>query len=70
MMLTLDMSGDRPAVLVNGDSLQGVSRAEVIVTPDDVPVLIVRLVHFKLVGGTLPHGMFAKRNGEAKRSES
>ncbi|KXU94184.1 hypothetical protein CR51_27320 [Caballeronia megalochromosomata] len=68
-MVTLDLSaGARPVVLVNGDALAGVTRAEIVVTPDDVPVLMLRLVHFKVVGGVLPFGTGAHRNGEPIRT--
>lgn len=65
MMVTLDLSSSAHAVvMVNGDVLQGVTRAEVVVTKDEVPVLMLRLVHFKIIGGVLPHGTGTHRNGE------
>ncbi|WP_250477618.1 hypothetical protein [Caballeronia sp. INML1] len=55
MMVTLDLSsGLTPIVLVNGEQLKGVTRCELVITPDDTPVLLLRLVHFKVIGATLP----------------
>ncbi|SAL05986.1 hypothetical protein AWB78_07810 [Caballeronia calidae] len=55
MMVTLDLSSKMmPLVLVNGEPLKGVTRCELVTTPDDTPVVMLRLVHFKVIGATLP----------------
>lgn len=63
MIATLDLSLTRPLITLNGDTLQGVTRAEVQLTPDDVPVLVLRISLFKVIGGTCPHGMTRMSEG-------
>ena len=70
MMMTLDLSsGMTPVVLVNGEPLKGVTRCELIITPDDTPVVLLRLVHFKVIGATLPvfHARPIERDADGHR---
>ncbi|MFP4899765.1 hypothetical protein ACLFKT_11435 [Paraburkholderia sp. BR14261] len=64
-MAELDLSGPRPLVLVDGEPLQGVATARVEVNPDNVPVLVLRVIRFEVKGGSLPHGctLFDRRKG-------
>jgi len=50
----LDLSGARPLVLVDGEVLEGVSKAVLEVDAGEVPVLVLRLVRFDVKGGELP----------------
>lgn len=54
MKLTLDLGGERPLVTIEGEALAGVVRADLEVTPDALPTLVLRIVAFRLVGGDLP----------------
>lgn len=62
----LDLSGPRPLVLVDGEPLQGVASARVEVNPDNVPVLVLRVIRFEVKGGSLPHGipLYGRRRNE------
>lgn len=50
----LDLSGERPLVLVDGEALTGVSSAVLEIDAFETPVLILRLVRFDVKGGELP----------------
>lgn len=53
-VLTLDLSGDMPLVCFDGVPVQGITRADVEVLPDRLPVLVLHVVCFKLTGADLP----------------
>ncbi|CAB3758455.1 hypothetical protein [Paraburkholderia humisilvae] len=53
----LDLSGAHPLVLIDGEVLEGVSRAVLEVESGEVPVLVLRLVRFDVKGGELPSVM-------------
>jgi hypothetical protein len=57
MIATLDLSGNAPLVRVDGETLHGVTRADIEMVAHEVPVLVLRVMVFKVIGGTLPHGM-------------
>lgn len=58
----LDLSGERPLVLVDDELLSGVASVTVEVNAREVPVLVLRLVRFDVKGGVLPNGI--TREGE------
>jgi hypothetical protein len=60
-MIELDLSGERPVVLVDGEMVTGVSSAVLEVNAFETPVLIIRLVRFEVTGGELPYGMTLRR---------
>lgn len=62
-VIELDLSGARPVVLVDGEVLQGVSHAMLEAEPFETPVLVVRLVRFDVIGGSLPPGVAQRENG-------
>ncbi|MDR5757882.1 hypothetical protein [Caballeronia sp. LZ035] len=75
MKLTLDLGGERPLVTAEGEAVAGVVRADVEVTPDALPTLVLRIVAFRLVGGDLPKvpnfgGMVRVHRDDEPRSES
>lgn len=64
-VVEFDLSAPRPRVTIDGEDLQGVGRATLDVTPDDTPVLVLRLIRFEVKGGSLPHGVkvYGRRQG-------
>jgi hypothetical protein len=60
-VVELDVSGARPVARVDGVPLHGVSRADLIIEAFETPVLVLRLVRFEVVGGSLPHGMALRK---------
>ncbi|WP_322092777.1 hypothetical protein [Paraburkholderia bannensis] len=56
-VMELDLEGERPLVRIDGETLQGVSRATLEVEAFETPVLIVRITRFNVKGGSLPPGL-------------
>lgn len=54
--IEVDLSGERPLVKCDGEIAGGVTRAEICLEPDELPLLVVMLPVFEITGGTLPHG--------------
>jgi hypothetical protein len=61
-VIELDLSGPRPVVLVDGKPLHGVSSAILSAEAFETPVLVLRLVRFDVIGGSLPAGMAQQEN--------
>jgi hypothetical protein len=53
-VLTLDLTGERPLVCIDGVPVQGVTSADLEVRPDRLPTLVLHVVCFTLTGADLP----------------
>jgi len=54
--IEVDLSGERPLVRCDGEIMDGVTRAEIILEPQALAVLELTLTVFDVRGGSLPHG--------------
>jgi hypothetical protein len=52
----VDLSVDRPQITCDGETVRGVTRAELVLEPDSLPTLVITLTMFEVVGGTMPYG--------------
>jgi hypothetical protein len=56
-VIQVDLSRSPPRIMVEGVDVAGVTRATVTLTPDDTPILELRICVFDVTGGKLPHGL-------------
>ncbi|SDR51152.1 hypothetical protein SAMN05443245_6847 [Paraburkholderia fungorum] len=54
--LKVDLSGDRPSILCDGEIVGGVTRAEIYLEPNELPLLVLMVNMFDVEGGSLPPG--------------
>jgi hypothetical protein len=52
----VDLAADRPQITCDGGTVAGVTRAELVLEPDALPVLVLTLCVFEVTGDKLPHG--------------
>ena len=53
-ILTVDMSGERPLITINGSPVKGIVRADIEITSDTLPTLVLRVVAFEVTEAELP----------------
>lgn len=54
--LEVDLGGERPLIRCDGEIVTGVTRAEIYLEPDELPLLVLMINIFDVEGGSLPHG--------------
>lgn len=54
--LEVDLAGERPLIRCDGEVVGGVTRAEIYLEPNQLPLLVMMVNVFDVTGGDLPHG--------------